>query len=176
MMKTKSKGFCPQQGFSLTEVLVSILVLSIGLLGLAGVQTAAYRVNHDSFVRSTAVSQIDAIVDRIRANKQGRQSGFYNDMNPDNQNQGLPGGALGGKGNALECDECSPEELAKIDYNNWNLENKSLLPNGRGTVTGNGQVFTITVMYDKHRTGATGTNCSGNRNVDLTCIRVNVEL
>jgi len=45
------------------------------------------------------------------------------------------------------------------------------LPSGQGTVSGGGanSVFTITVMWDDARTGATGTNCSGDTTVDLTC-------
>ena len=42
------------EGFSLMEVLIAMLVLAIGLLGLASLQAQSLRFNHDSYVRSQA--------------------------------------------------------------------------------------------------------------------------
>ncbi len=46
------------------------------------------------------------------------------------------------------------------------------LPSGRGQVTGNANLLIVTVMWDDDGTGATGTGCSGNAQVDLTCYSV----
>jgi type IV pilus assembly protein PilV len=46
------------------------------------------------------------------------------------------------------------------------------LPSGRGQVTGNANLLIITVMWDDEGTGATGTGCGGNAQVDLTCYSV----
>jgi len=56
-----------QRGFTLLEVLIALVVLSIGLLGLAALQARAMRFNHDSFVRSDATALANDIMDRIRA-------------------------------------------------------------------------------------------------------------
>jgi len=162
-----------QQGFSLIEVLVSTIVLSIGLLGLAAVQTTAYRFNHDNYLRSVAMAQVDAIVDRMRANSRGVQNGKYNQFTAVAEQALIDSGKSKVVG---DCVSCTPESLAEVDYHHWNDENATTLPGGKGYISGNGQIFTVTVMWDNGRTGATGTNCSGNPKVDLTCLRVTVEL
>jgi prepilin-type N-terminal cleavage/methylation domain-containing protein len=60
---------CKQSGFSLVEVLVAMLVLAIGLLGLAALQTQGVRFNHDAYVRTNATSLAYDIVDKMRLNR-----------------------------------------------------------------------------------------------------------
>ena len=59
----------PERGFSLIEVLVAMLVLAIGLLGLAALQTQGVRFNHDAYVRSNATALAYDIVDKMRINR-----------------------------------------------------------------------------------------------------------
>lgn len=151
-----------QSGVSLIEVLVSVIVMAIGLLGLAALQGSAVRFNHSAELRSIANSQAQSMIDRMRANKQGVESGFYNNLS------GLP--------SPTQCSACSPAQLAQYDLYQFNSTNAQLLPSGQGRVTGNGRVFTITIFWDNDRSGATGTNCSGNTALDLTCLSMSVEL
>ncbi len=65
-------------GFSLVEVLVALLVLSIGLLGLAGLQTRGLRDNHGAYLRTQATFSAKDLVDRIRANRPAALAGAYN--------------------------------------------------------------------------------------------------
>ena len=58
-----------QRGFSLIEVLVAMLVLAIGLLGLAALQTQGVRFNHDAYVRSNATALAYEIMDKMRARR-----------------------------------------------------------------------------------------------------------
>ena len=58
-------------GFTLIEVLIAVVILSIGLLGLAGLQTLALRQNTSSQSRSQAVELINDLTDRMRANITG---------------------------------------------------------------------------------------------------------
>lgn len=100
------------------------------------------------------------MLDRMRANMQGVETGNYNDLlanapsDPNCINTG-----------------CSVQQIAEYDAFAWSEKLAELLPTGKGKVIGNGpgSVFTITVMWDDQRTGATGTNCSGDPQVDLTC-------
>jgi type IV pilus assembly protein PilV len=57
------------RGFSLIEVLIALLVLAIGLLGLAALQAQGLRFNHDAYVRTQATNLAYDIVDRMRANR-----------------------------------------------------------------------------------------------------------
>lgn len=63
MMKAKKIA----GGFSLVEVLVALVVLSIGLLALAGLQLKSVQFAHSSYQRSVAVSQANDLIERIWA-------------------------------------------------------------------------------------------------------------
>ena len=56
------------RGFSLIEVLVSIVVLSVGLLGVAALQVGGLRVSQSSFYRAQAAQLATDMADRLRAN------------------------------------------------------------------------------------------------------------
>ncbi|WP_186443030.1 type IV pilus modification protein PilV [Desulfobotulus alkaliphilus] len=56
-------------GFTLMEVLLVLVILSIGLLGLAALQNMALKDNHNALLRSRAVQQAEDILDRMRANR-----------------------------------------------------------------------------------------------------------
>jgi len=138
-----------QSGFTLIEVLVAIVVLSLGLLGLAGLQAASLRNNQTAYYRGIATQQAYDMADRLRANLAGVRAGNYNNL------AGLPGANP-------DCfaAACSAADMAISDQRQWNTVNAALLPNGTGTVvcedgaagagctaaTGN-WVFNITVRW-----------------------------
>jgi type IV pilus assembly protein PilV len=66
---------------------------------------------------------------------------------------------------------CSNTELVTADAAEWATKVQTL-PGGRGTVTGDANRLVVTVMWDDEGTGATGTDCSGDAQVDLTCYSV----
>jgi len=67
-----------QIGATLIEVLVAIVVLSIGLLGLAGLQATSIQANQGAYYRSQASILAADITDRMRANRKAAQAGAYN--------------------------------------------------------------------------------------------------
>lgn len=152
-----------QRGFSMMEILITMVVLSIGLLGLAGLQVSGLQNNQSSYYRTVAMQQAYNIADRVRANPAGEKAGAYDSISGTGTN---PGCISSG---------CSPAQMAQYDQYAWNTDNANQLPSGKGTVTRNGNLFTVTVMWDDQRTGATGTNCSGNTQVDLTCFKMSFE-
>ncbi|MFN3985372.1 MAG: type IV pilus modification protein PilV [Rhodocyclaceae bacterium] len=67
-----------QNGVSLIEVLVAIVILSFGLLGLAGLQMTALRSNQSALERSTVVMEAYSILDAMRSNPQATKDGEFN--------------------------------------------------------------------------------------------------
>ncbi|WP_140634503.1 type IV pilus modification protein PilV [Methylibium rhizosphaerae] len=66
------------RGVTLVEVLVAVLVMSIGMLGIAGLQARALKFSQSSYERSVAVIQAQSIVDSMRANSLAAKSNAYN--------------------------------------------------------------------------------------------------
>jgi len=64
-----------QSGFTLTEVLVAIFVLALGIVGAAAMQLTALRTRHQSALLSTAVQLASSMADRMRANTTQMQLG-----------------------------------------------------------------------------------------------------
>jgi type IV pilus assembly protein PilV len=109
-------------GFTLLEVLITLVVLSIGLLGVAGLQLSGLRANHSSALRSQATYLAYDMADRLRANIQGVNGGNYNNLSGD---PGDPGCISSG---------CTPALMAQSDLHEWNLANATNLPSGAGAV------------------------------------------
>jgi type IV pilus assembly protein PilV len=110
-----------QHGFTLIEVLVAMVVISLGLLGLAGLQVASLNNNQIAYHRSIASQQADDMADRIRANIDAVRAGNFD--NPTATSD--PG--------CLDSD-CSVSEMAESNFVQWNANIGLLLPDGIGTV------------------------------------------
>ncbi|HWQ94221.1 MAG TPA: type IV pilus modification protein PilV, partial [Gammaproteobacteria bacterium] len=137
------------QGFSLLEVLVALLVLSVGLLGLAGLSAKGMNSNQSAYYLSQAMVQAYDMADRMRANRAGFAAGSYDSISGTGSDPGCI---------STGCSTTS--QIAQYDANRWNTANANLLPSGRGTVAVQaGNIRIITVMWDDQRTGATGTAC-----------------
>ncbi|MDT8385075.1 MAG: type IV pilus modification protein PilV [Gammaproteobacteria bacterium] len=138
-----------QRGFTLLEVLISLIVLSIGLLGLAGLQMNGLKSNNSSYQRTQASLLANEMIDRIRANRAGLMLGYYSSISgtpPTNPNCLTTG--------------CTVQQIADYDAFLWAGELADRLPLGTGTVTGNGvnTIFTITVSWDDNRSGSADTS------------------
>jgi type IV pilus assembly protein PilV len=76
-MSRKPLSFRAQRGVGLIEVLVAVMVLSIGLLGLAGLQVRTLRNNQSAMQRGMAVIETHAIVDAMRADRERARQGLF---------------------------------------------------------------------------------------------------
>lgn len=105
-----------EQGFTLIEVLIAIVIFSIGLLGIAGLQVAGMRFTHDSRLRSLAVAQAETMADMMRANDYGVDKGYYNMFK-----KSMP------TSSAKDCSKvaCEAEERANYDLYIWNNKDAS---------------------------------------------------
>lgn len=71
-------GQYQQRGVSLLEVLVAVLIFSIGLLGMAGLISMSARSNHAAYLRTQVAFLANNMSDRMRANPVGVWAGLYN--------------------------------------------------------------------------------------------------
>ncbi len=134
------QALAEQTGFSLLEVLVTLIVLSLGILGLAGLQSAALKNGHSALLRAQAAQYAYDMADRMRANRQQAVSTALP------YNMGLSSTPPTGAG------------LPTSDRAGWIRQLQSL-PEGAGAiaVTPAGNV-TITVRWDETALGNTATD------------------
>lgn len=110
-----------QHGFSLLEVLVALLVLSIGLLGLAALQTTSLQFNTGSYYRTQATFLAYDILDRMRTNPIKVSAGNY-DVTTSTA-------AAAAKADTTTCGTgCNTSDLAKYDLGEWYRRMETLLP------------------------------------------------
>lgn len=74
-----------QSGVTLLEILVTVVILSLGLLGLAGLQITGLQNNRDAYNSAVAAQALEDISERIRADMAGMKGGVYDtkDINAD---------------------------------------------------------------------------------------------
>jgi len=65
-------------GMTLIEVLVTLVIISVGLLGVAALQLTTVRNNYDAYVRSQAAVMASDMLDRMRANRADAMNNLYN--------------------------------------------------------------------------------------------------
>lgn len=146
-----------QGGTTLMEVLVSLLVLSGGMLGMAGVQTVSLRNNQAAYFRTQATSLSLDMVERMRANITGVEAGGYDDV---------AGAATAG---CFTVAGCNAVEMAAQDILDWSAQVTAALPGGASVVcldsSGNdgtpavencdglGRVYAIKIWWDDNRDG-----------------------
>ena len=141
-------------GFTLVEVLVSLVVLAIGLLGTAKLMMFSSHSNDSAYLRSQATALAYEILDDMRANRQEAIiAGTYNTAAA--VPAAVPGALCIGVGSCT-----TPTQLALYDLYQWGLHLNAnsgaappgALPNGQGSVTtvtaGTQTTVTIVVSWD----------------------------
>lgn len=113
-------------GFTMLEVLISMVIIAFGLLGVAGLQAFALKNNQSASFRSTAAALAGDMVDRIKSNIGGAIDGNYNA--PSTSSYSTPD---------LNCTTsagCSTAALALNDLSEWSQRVAATLPGGVGIV------------------------------------------
>ncbi len=194
-----------QSGVTLIENMVALLILSFGLLGMAGLQVYTLRGESSSSARMLAMRQALDMADRIRSNLPavyGNAAGpQYLNINPSSSP------SLGTNPDCTAA-ECTPAQLAAFDVYEWQVQNNGLFYGDHDVVGGyivgtpitnanNNMIplysgtsgvgpsrmrYTITMRWDGERTGSTNTDCTGKvdpknpKNNPLTCYVLVVDL
>lgn len=123
------------RGLTLVEILVALLVLSIGMLGFAALQTTSLRFNTSAYYRTHATALAYDLADRMRANRQAARDGAYTvafqDPPPDCNAIALGVGSV-----------------AEQDIAAWRNTLACRVPQSTGSVVPNGNEITVTVRWD----------------------------
>lgn len=132
-------------GFTLLEVLVALVIFSVGLLGLAGIQGVSLRNNNLAYMRTVAMQSAYDMSDILRAS-----AGFDNSIDPayDAVDTNIPGAEP-----ATNCttSDCTQAQMAAHELYYWKHYLDERLPCGRGAVQRNGEIYTITILWDEDR-------------------------
>lgn len=76
-MDFKNIAFSTKSGFTLIEVLVSLLIFSIGLIGMAGLVVMSVKTNHTAYLRTQATFLAEGMAERMRVNRLGVWNNSY---------------------------------------------------------------------------------------------------
>ena len=123
-----------QSGVTLIEILVTVVITSIGLLGLAVMQNTSVKASFDSYLRTQASFIAYDIIDRIRANPTATAYSL----------------TLGDDGTEVSCfegDTCDAGELRDFDIFYWRQNAQRVLPNSDVAIAFADPIYTITIRW-----------------------------
>jgi type IV pilus assembly protein PilV len=129
-----------QLGMSMIEVLVTLFIVAIGVLGMAGLQFVSIKNANSSLQRYQATLLGHDMVERMRANLQIARAGSY------------VATAVNGGESPVTC-PCTAAQLATRDIYEWGQLIKSNLPNGGGSITLNSGRYTVALNWSEQQTG-----------------------
>lgn len=125
-MERRSASSASQSGFSLLEVMISVVVLSVGLLGMALLQSTSLRATQATNERSQATMLVSEMMDMVRANR--RQAALYGLIRENN--------FFGdGRGGVCAAAAAVPAQRWAADRNEWVCAVRRAIPEARGRVT-----------------------------------------
>jgi type IV pilus assembly protein PilV len=138
------------RGFSLVELMVAILVVAIGLLGLAGLQVTGLSSNHNAYLGTQATLLAQDMADRMRANAQGLAS-------------------YTGTAASSSCGtSCTPAQMAGNDLVQWNQTLAAQLPGGTGAISVASGIYTISVTWTEHQKNSNNASSNISRMVSMS--------
>lgn len=111
------------RGFTLLEVLIALLVFSLGLLGMAGLLIISVKTNHSAYLRTQASFLAQSMADRMRSNMPQVWVSAYDTSYPSGDTDPCPGGGA-----------CSRVNIATRDKAVWSTQLTDQLPNAAATI------------------------------------------
>lgn len=131
-----------ETGATMIEVLVTILILAVGLLGLSATQVMSLKNGNNAHHRYMAAMAAQEMAERMRANPGGVQLGSY-----DNK-------TVKGEESSQSCStRCGAGQIATLDLYEWGQVISTNLPSGTGEIERIGDEVTITVNWKAQNTG-----------------------
>jgi type IV pilus assembly protein PilV len=172
-MKATRHGQCRgrSSGFTLIEVLVAIVILGIGLLGIAKLMLYSSRSNDSAYLRSQATELAYEMLDEMRANSTQAAGGVYNTT-----------ASAAAANPGFTCTDAVCPNLALYDVYQWKLRLNATsgvsppgaLPSGQGSVTttpvGSQTTVVITVSWNDTVAGASFGETAATQSITLESV------
>lgn len=137
-------------GFSLIEVLIALVILSVGLLGIAAMVSVSLKSKESSYYRTQATELTYSMLDRMRANRTVTGAGSYDIAPAPATLPAMPTDNCYGSGGL-----CNTTDIANLDLNQWKNDLAAYLPGGDGSITtqtvNQFTQVTITVTWNDQR-------------------------
>jgi type IV pilus assembly protein PilV len=157
-----------QSGMTLIEVLVSMLLLAIGMLGIAGLQAATSKYNINTAARSEIAVLLSDFADNVRANPDAAGNNFVTSFASASE-YAIASDWATQKSDLLTISKncllisCTSSERATYDMLSWRTKVRASAPQGASWVTGNrSDGFNVTLMwFDKEFTNKRQTTNDG---------------
>ncbi|MGH8158327.1 MAG: type IV pilus modification protein PilV [Rhodanobacter sp.] len=143
-------------GFTLMEVLVALVVISIGLLGIASMQASAIASTHTSQTESLVSIEARSLADAMQANPGYWASGLF-PASFTITNNTISDTALAGQNTDCGTIACTPGQLAGYDLQHWATQLNLQVPGSTATVACQAStpyVCSITVVWTQKATAA----------------------
>lgn len=118
-------------GFTLIEILVAISIMAVALLGLAMLQIDSIKRHQDANQKIAASILANDMIEKIRGNLLAANANFYQNLSL-NKNFNFSQRCLGVS--LYNDGDCSIEEIAALDYIEWQKNITSQLPNAIGQI------------------------------------------
>ena len=142
------------QGLTLVEMLVAVLVLSVGLLGIAGLQAATSKYKINTWVRSASAALISDFSERVRINPEVAGTSFASSGVVSSSAYALSSTWTTQQADNLaitqncETSVCTPAERAAFDLLVWRQLVRAKMPQGAAHIEGNlRNGFLVTMMW-----------------------------
>ena len=138
LIVSRTRQSTRQNGFSLVEVLIALIIMSVGMLGIASLFVQSMQAGRTSMFRHHAVTLAGDVADRIRANPRA----------------GIAYTGLGGDNGCVATgNDCNEAAMAANDIFLWDQQVTDSLPNGGVTIAFDDTVipplYTIVVDWDE---------------------------
>ena len=138
-----------QRGIGFIEVLVSLLVITIGVLGMAGLHSLSLQYNQAAYLHSRATFLAGDMLDRVHTNTELARSGNNYSVGADEEV--IAQCSEANYPDDCEAGACSPEELALYDIKQWKFNMACELPGAKGIVSfsdsSDGRMYTIRFSF-----------------------------
>ena len=147
-----TKSINRNSGFSMIELLISVVIMSVGVLGMAGLQMISMQQNRSALLQGEATQLVNDILDRIRANPGTSYDGVALTDTPS-----VTGSCI--------ANTCTESEMKDFDIAQWQCTISSTdsggtaytvcdnfgitgsLPGGAGAITLTGDIYEVTVQW-----------------------------